>query len=167
MRAKQGFTLVEILIVVVILGILAAIVIPQFTQASTEAKTNSLCSDLQTLRSQIELYKVQHNDVAPLAANFIEQMVYCTDINGNRAAPASKQRTVVFCYGPYLERVPINPFNDVTDGVLTNQGAVDASAGTTVGDDAGSWEYDQATGEIWADDSFDGDGDGILDHLDL
>ena len=38
MKAKSGFTLVEILIVVVILGILAAIVIPQFTNASTEAK---------------------------------------------------------------------------------------------------------------------------------
>jgi len=70
MQAKRGFTLVEILIVVVILGILAAIVIPQFTQASTEAKANSLCSDLQTMRSQIELYKVQHNDVAPALATF-------------------------------------------------------------------------------------------------
>ena len=45
MKAKKGFTLVEILIVVVILGILAAIVIPQFSEASTEARTNSLCSD--------------------------------------------------------------------------------------------------------------------------
>ena len=82
MQAKRGFTLVEILIVVVILGILAAIVIPQFTQASTEAKTNSLCSDLQTLRSQIELYKVQHNDTLPTVANFNDAMVYCTDIGG-------------------------------------------------------------------------------------
>ncbi|HQI28676.1 MAG TPA: type II secretion system protein, partial [Sedimentisphaerales bacterium] len=82
MQAKRGFTLVEILIVVVILGILAAIVIPQFTQASTEAKTNSLCSNLQTLRSQIELYKVQHNDTVP-SANFTNQMTFCTDINGN------------------------------------------------------------------------------------
>ena len=49
MRANRGFTLVEILIVVVILGILAAIVIPQFTEASTEAKLSSLCSDLQTI----------------------------------------------------------------------------------------------------------------------
>ncbi|MHC4292957.1 MAG: type IV pilin protein, partial [Planctomycetota bacterium] len=55
MKAKKGFTLVEILIVVVILGILAAIVIPQFTDASTEAKISSLRSDLQMMRSQIEL----------------------------------------------------------------------------------------------------------------
>ena len=97
MQVKRGFTLVEILIVVVILGILAAIVVPQFTQASTEAKLNSLCSNLQSLRSQIELYKVQHNDVAPgndidastgavtaNVANFAPQMVFCTDINGRQ-----------------------------------------------------------------------------------
>ena len=76
MQAKRGFTLVEILIVVVILGILAAIVIPQFTQASTEAKENSLCSNLQSLRSQIELYKCQHNDTAPAFADFENQMIY-------------------------------------------------------------------------------------------
>ena len=62
---RKGFTLVEILIVVVILGILAAIVIPQFTNASTAAKASSVLSQLQTLRSQIELYKNQHNNEYP------------------------------------------------------------------------------------------------------
>ena len=62
---KAGFTLVEILIVVIILGILAAIVIPQFTSASQDARKNSLTSQLQTLRSQIELYKLQHLDQLP------------------------------------------------------------------------------------------------------
>src|SRR5215211_7879611 len=62
---KGGFTLVEILIVVIILGILAAIVIPQFTSASQDARKNSLTSQLQTLRSQIELYKLQHLDQLP------------------------------------------------------------------------------------------------------
>ncbi|MCZ6836431.1 MAG: prepilin-type N-terminal cleavage/methylation domain-containing protein [Planctomycetota bacterium] len=57
--ARKGFTLIEILIVVVILGILAAIVIPQFTDASDQANVASMKSQLQTLRSQIELYRVQ------------------------------------------------------------------------------------------------------------
>ena len=57
METKNGFTLVEILVVVVILGILAAVVIPQFSEASTDAKFSSLCTNLHTLRSQIEMYK--------------------------------------------------------------------------------------------------------------
>ncbi len=65
MKAQKGFTLVEILIVVVILGILAAIVIPQFTDASVDAKTARIRTDLQTMRSQIELYKIKNNDTVP------------------------------------------------------------------------------------------------------
>ena len=64
-RLASGFTLVEILIVVVILGILAAIVVPQFTNASQTAKASSLLSQLQSIRSQLELYQVQHNAVYP------------------------------------------------------------------------------------------------------
>ena len=61
-RSTRGFTLIEILIVVVILGILAAIVIPQFSSASQEASISSVRSQLQTLRSQVELYRVQQGD---------------------------------------------------------------------------------------------------------
>src|SRR5688500_12752746 len=64
-RIRKGFTLVEILIVVIILGILAAIVIPQFTSASQEARESSALSLLQTIRSQMELYKLQHGDKWP------------------------------------------------------------------------------------------------------
>ena len=63
--ARRGFTLIEILIVVIILGILAAIVIPQFSSASGDARKASLQSTAQTLRSQIALYKLQHNDKLP------------------------------------------------------------------------------------------------------
>ena len=62
---RKGFTLIEILIVVIILGILAAIVIPQFTNASKEAKQSSLVTMVQSLRSQIALFKLQHNDYLP------------------------------------------------------------------------------------------------------
>src|SRR5438034_9855462 len=59
---KGGFTLVEILIVVIVLGILAAIVIPQFTSASQDARKNSLVSQLQTIKAQLELTRLQHLD---------------------------------------------------------------------------------------------------------
>lgn len=138
MKAQKGFTLVEILIVVVILGILAAIVVPQFTQASTEAKFNSLCSNLQSIRSQIELYKVQHNDNPPSLDTFASQMMYTTDIDGT-VNGTSKARTGDFQFGPYLERVPANPFN--------NQSGV---AEMDAAGDTDGWEYDEDTGEIRA-----------------
>ena len=82
-RNSKGFTLVEILIVVIILGILAAIVIPQFTNASTDAKKNSLTSQLQTIRSQIELYKLQHNELLPdFAGKQWLQMTGQTNVSG-------------------------------------------------------------------------------------
>src|SRR3954466_7876959 len=89
--ARKGFTLVEILIVVIILGILAAIVIPQFTNASTDARKNSLTSQLQTIRSQIELYKLQHNDKLPPFTGTSadvqwQEMTLQTDVNGATTA---------------------------------------------------------------------------------
>ena len=71
-QARKAFTLIEILIVVVILGILAAIVIPQFTDASDQANVASMKSQLQTMRSQIELFRIQdvvnYNLWDPIAA---------------------------------------------------------------------------------------------------
>ncbi|HVU64820.1 MAG TPA: prepilin-type N-terminal cleavage/methylation domain-containing protein, partial [Phycisphaerales bacterium] len=62
---SKAFTLVEILIVVVILGILAAIVIPQFTNASQDAQRGNIQTQLQSIRNQIELYRVKNNGNAP------------------------------------------------------------------------------------------------------
>jgi len=58
-RHRSGFTLIEILIVVVILGILAAVIIPQFTNAADDASISSARTQLQTMRSQVELYRAQ------------------------------------------------------------------------------------------------------------
>ncbi len=137
MKAKGGFTLVEILIVVVILGILAAIVIPQFTEASTEAKTSSLCTDLQTMRSQIELYKVQHNDDLPTdgTAGFIAGMTGQTDIYG----------AVGTDYGPYVQKIPTNAFTD--------KNTVDVLGTDIVGNDSHGWDFNPTTGAFHADDS--------------
>ena len=106
-RIRKGFTLVEILIVVIILGILAAIVIPQFTSASQEARESSASSLLQTIRSQLELYKLQHGDKWPttsggaVAAEF--DWTALTGVTPYGNPPKN--------YGPYLQDTPVNPLN--------------------------------------------------------
>ncbi len=66
-RRQRGFTLIEILIVVVILGILAAIVIPQFTNASQDAQVSAVKSQLQTIRSQCELFRIKNGSAGLVA----------------------------------------------------------------------------------------------------
>lgn len=127
MRKHKGFTLVEILIVVVILGILAAIVIPQFSQASTEARINSLASNLQTVRSQLSLYRIQHNDQWPTSDAIVAQMTGRTLQNGTADAAGA--------FGPYLQSIPSNPF----------------TGGNTIGTaTTADWVYDAATGSFTA-----------------
>ncbi len=140
MKAKRGFTLVEILIVVVILGILAAIVVPQFTQASTEAKVSSSLSSLQSLRSQIELYRIQHNDNVPLEADFEDAMTMCshaTTTTGGYVDVAARDKAVD-PYGPYMQIIPVNPWNNSRDVATT------AAAGN-------GWIYIEATGAMYLD----------------
>src|SRR3954464_13460483 len=76
---RRGFTLVEILIVVIILGILAAIVIPQFSNASSDARLTNLRTTLANVRNQIEIFKTQHNEQAPDLAAMWTVMTAATD----------------------------------------------------------------------------------------
>ncbi len=138
-KSRKGFTLVEILIVVIILGILAAIVIPQFTSASQDARRSSLASTVQSMRSQIELYKLQHGDNLPdLVTNW---------------EPLTKTSTYAgTTFGPYMQQVPKNPLNGQS-GVLNGDGTA-APTGATTGFvyDRGALvagRYD-GTGKIWA-----------------
>ena len=148
MRAKSGFTLVEILIVVVILGILAAIVIPQFTSASTEAKESALVSDLQSIRSQIELYKIHHNDNLPGVANGTHvgnggALVGFTIAMTSRTNQLGETGTdpTLYRFGPYMQRVPDNPFCG-TVGSENTVSIVDARiAAGAVGSDATGWIF--------------------------
>lgn len=105
-RAKRGFTLVEILIVVVILGILAAIVIPQFSQASTDSKVSSIRSNLQSIRSAIALYKIQHDDVIPADGAALATALTTKTMKDGTAAGVGDDG-----FGPYIQvAVPANPF---------------------------------------------------------
>jgi prepilin-type N-terminal cleavage/methylation domain-containing protein len=123
---RRAFTLIEILIVVVILGILAAIVIPQFTDASTQATNASVKSQLQTIRGQLELYKVQNGDAYPaLVAN----------------------QWVDLVTNDYLQAAPKNPLQDAATNTV-----VGAAAGPAV---AWIWDGDELTASDGAGGTFD------------
>ena len=138
---KRGFTLVEILIVVIILGILAAIVIPQFTSASQDARRSGLASTVQTLRSQIELYKVQHGDELPdLTANW-DPFTTVTSW-GNPAKD----------FGPYMQAAPENQLTG-SDVV------VDGDEAFVPADDTNGFVYNftgtgATRGKIWGIDKY-------------
>ncbi|MEA3227105.1 MAG: prepilin-type N-terminal cleavage/methylation domain-containing protein [Planctomycetota bacterium] len=139
MIRKSGFTLVEILVVVVLLGILAAVIVPQFSEAGTEARTSALATDLRRVRSQIEFYKFQHNEQLPAAtgetsADFVTRMTTQTDADGNAGAD----------FGPYMQLIPVNPCNDLTTVRID---------GLAAGAGADGWRFDTSTGTFQADDS--------------
>ena len=143
-RVRLGFTLIEILIVVVILGILAAIVIPQFTDASQEASRSNLQTQLQTLRSQIELYNVQNPALAYDDMTVVDGTFWDPLVQGN-----------------YLMTWPKNPLQSnsslVGAGPAAGTGWIWAEA--SAGDPWTLNVYAVDENAAW----FDGDGDGSPD----
>jgi general secretion pathway protein G len=72
---QRGFTLIEILIVVVIIGILATMVVPKFADARREASVSSVRNQLQTLRAQVELYRAGNGGVVPASSELMSALV--------------------------------------------------------------------------------------------
>ena len=132
-RRSAGFSLIEIIIVVAILGILAALVVPQFSSAADTSRENSTKVTIYRIRQQLELYKAQHAGQWPTLADFHDQMTRASNETGDTAALGAAG----YDLGPYLHAVPKNPYTDTrTVG--------DGPPGTS------AWYYDQATGEFRA-----------------
>ena len=138
-QRRSGFTLVEVLIVVVVLGILAATVLPQFTSASSDAKESALTQNLKVMRSQIQNYRFQHNGQFPAAgqtteAKLTDALLKRTDIDGTVNATTG-------AYGPYfIGLLPANSFNNLrTVRVETADAAADGATG---------WIYNSTLGTI-------------------
>ena len=142
---NKGFTLVEVLIVVVIMADLAAVVVPQFTSSTDDAKRSTGEFNLSTMRSLIQTYKGQHNGINPAfdaTGKSLTVLLSKTKADGTIDA-------VNGAYGPYLLEFPDNPFTSVRDvKTVTNDPA--KSTDVTAGN-AGGWLYNATSGNIWLD----------------
>ena len=148
---KQGFTLVEVMIVVTILGILGALAMPIYTDHTAKAKETAVRSNLSLIRAQIELYKLHHKGNVPgytggaetPVADLPWQFIGTTSDTG----AVSRTKTVggLFVHGPYLKKIPTNPFNDLDSIAYVAAGGDFAAVadGTSSG-----WLYKKETGEF-------------------
>lgn len=138
---RAGFTLIEVLIVVVIMAVLAATIIPQFSSSTKDAQNSSVKFNAHSLRSQIELYKAHHLGNYPtLTGTDLPQLTKATNVEG---ATADKPDTA-HPYGPYLDAIPKNPFND--DSTIK---PLEAGTVPDKGDGTSGWLYDATTGAIY------------------
>ncbi|MCX5689846.1 MAG: prepilin-type N-terminal cleavage/methylation domain-containing protein [Planctomycetota bacterium] len=127
--ARRAFTLVEILIVVVILGILASVVVPQFASATQDAQQKATFDQLLKLRKALDVYYVRNYNRYP------------TVIEGD-----GTWGEIAVAGTTYLREKPLNQW---VGG--TNAGRIVYGTGpaTSFSSDFG-WIYDPATGSVWA-----------------
>ena len=109
--ARRGFTLVEVLLVVVIMAILATVAVQAFDSSTDEAKDAVLLQNLATIRAAIERFKVNHDGNLPGftgTGDLDAHMSQYTDRQGNISSIPDPN----FPYGPYLDGAKlVSPFN--------------------------------------------------------
>lgn len=148
---EKAFTLVEVILVVTILGILAALVMPTFQGHIVKARESAAKDNLRVMRNQIELYKLQHKGVppgyingAPLSESLLQlQFIMTTDEAG--VASFSTVPSDPYIYGPYLKKLPENSYNKLSN--ITYVAEATAFSAAVDGTSSG-WLYKKETGEI-------------------
>jgi len=148
MSHRIGFSLVEVLVVVVILAVLAAIVLPEFSNASATTRAAMLMDNLRLMRSQIMVFKAQHRGVSPgypdcdtsqtpTAGAFADHVTKPSNAWGEPAEPGIPG----YPYGPYMRQMPENPVN----GKVTVRMIADGAAFPDAPQGQYGWIYQPST----------------------
>lgn len=159
LRSKtRGFSLVEILIVLGLMGILATVVLMNFSGSDTGTKEQTLKANLAALRQAVDLYKSDHGRFPSTTGDwssngnstrFIRQMTEFTRADGQ----ASTTKSTTYKYGPYLKAFPEDPFTNTTTVSIdtSNERLLSAiAAAVASGSGAGGWYYEAKSGNICA-----------------
>jgi len=138
-RAARGFTLIEIMVVIVILGILAALVVPSVLSRTDDARIAAAKSDLAAIRQALKLYRLD-NQVYPTTEQGLDALV---------ARPTQPPPPPNWKPGGYLEKLPRDPWGHPyqylnpglkSDVDVFTYGADGQPGGTGADADIGSWD---------------------------
>ena len=128
MRGRKGFTLIEVLIVIVVIALLAAIVVPRLLGAGREAREASLRAHLQEIRNALGQFQAQCGDYPAALADIMATSSPASGGTGVMINPADWK-------GPYLT----TPGGDLPNNPVTGSNV----EGT-------DWVYDKTTGAVHA-----------------
>ena len=138
-RRRDGFTLIEIMVVIVILGLLAALVVPKLVGRTEEAKRTQTRVQIKNIQQALELFKLD-NGFFPATDQGLEALV---------RAPESGRIPKNYRKGGYIDRVPKdpwgNPFVYVSPGQqgdydISSYGADGVQGGDGEDADINSWD---------------------------
>lgn len=128
MGDNTRFSCVNVIIIAVVLGVAARIIAPQFTEAGTEAKVSELADGLEVMRAQLDLYRAQHVDCLPPTDSFASFETAMITKRGQ--------------YGPYVKKIPTNPFNDLKTVRFDGEPAGAGKAGWRLDTESGLFQAD-------------------------